>query len=122
MQINIIRFLLLLLLTYSTAPLAQIDSEVFLEGATVTGIAQDGDILWIATYGQGIYKFSTLEQKWENFLSSKGYSPKSFVNPKNKWYYVYVYTNEDLKKVYKTYKNLIKLDFFNEIWVYKINM
>ncbi|MBT8274084.1 MAG: hypothetical protein KJO77_09770 [Bacteroidia bacterium] len=61
-------------------------------------------------------------KRWEDFLKSKGYKPKTFVNPKNNWIYVYVYNNEDLKKVYSTYKRLVRLNFFNEIWVYKINL
>lgn len=60
-------------------------------------------------------------KRWESFLISKGYKPKSFLNPKNDWIYVYVYANEDLRKVYTTYKRLIRLNFFNDIWVYKIN-
>jgi ligand-binding sensor domain-containing protein len=60
-------FWLLLLYIFASSALAQIDSEIFLDGATVTGIAQDDENLWVATYGQGIYKYSTTEQKWENF-------------------------------------------------------
>jgi ligand-binding sensor domain-containing protein len=51
---------------------AQIHSEIFLEGATVMDIAQDGDVFWVATYGQGIYKYSKEEQKWENFSTKSG--------------------------------------------------
>jgi ligand-binding sensor domain-containing protein len=63
-----------LLLFYITAhtTFAKIDSEIFLEGATVMSIARDGDILWVATYGQGIYKYFIKEQKWENFSTKSG--------------------------------------------------
>ena len=67
MLIKKISLCLLVFYVTTTITHAQIDSEIFLEGATVTGIAQDGDILWVATYGQGIYKYSTKEQKWENY-------------------------------------------------------
>ena len=61
-------------------------------------------------------------KKWEDFLKSKGYAPRHFVNPKNNWQYVHVYNNEDIRAVYKTYQKLVKLDYFKEIWVFKINM
>lgn len=68
------KFNLCLILLFITAFLthAQIDSEIFLEGATIMDIAQAGDIFWIATYGQGIYKYSEKENKWENFSSKSG--------------------------------------------------
>ena len=37
---------------------AQVESEIFLEGAKVVDIAKDGDFLWVATYGQGVYRYS----------------------------------------------------------------
>jgi ligand-binding sensor domain-containing protein len=68
------KYSLCLILLFSTAYFthAQIDSEIFLEGATVMDIAQAGDIFWVATYGQGIYKYSTRDQKWENFSTKSG--------------------------------------------------
>lgn len=60
--------------------------------------------------------------KWKDFLKSKGHSPDSFVNPKNNWYYVYIAKSSDLKEVYKTYKKLAIHNYFNEIWVFKINL
>jgi len=65
-------FCLLLFYITSYTSLAQIDTQIFLEGATITSIAQDDDVLWVATYGQGIYKYSTKQQKWENFSTESG--------------------------------------------------
>ena len=48
MLIKKISLCLLVFYVTTTITHAQIDSEIFLEGATVTGIAQDGDILWVA--------------------------------------------------------------------------
>jgi len=69
-----------------------------------------------------VFSKPTNAKRWENFLTSKGHSPKTFINPKNNWHYVYIYNNEDLKMVFDTHQELSKLDFLNEIWVYKINM
>ena len=64
--IFIITFLFLTNLT------AQVESDIFLEGAKVIDIARDGDYLWVATYGQGVYRYSLKEQKWINFSTKSG--------------------------------------------------
>lgn len=51
---------------------AQVESEIFLEGAKVIDVAEDGDFLWVATYGQGVYRYSLNEQKWINFSTKSG--------------------------------------------------
>ena len=62
-------FITFLILTNLTA---QVESEIFLEGAKVIDIAKDGDYLWVATYGQGVYRYSLNEQKWINFSTKSG--------------------------------------------------
>ena len=69
-----------------------------------------------------VFSKPSYARRWEEFLVSNGYSPGTIINPKNNWHYVYVYTDEDLYAVYKTYQKLVKLDYFNEIWAFKINM
>jgi hypothetical protein len=60
---------------------------------------------------------------WREFMQENGHEdPYIFVNPKNNWYYVSVYQNEDIYEVYKNHQNLVKLDYFKEIWVFKINL
>ncbi len=70
-QINILLTFIIsfLILTNLTA---QVESEIFLEGAKVIDIAKDGDYLWVATYGQGVYRYSLNEQKWINFSTKSG--------------------------------------------------
>jgi ligand-binding sensor domain-containing protein len=51
---------------------AQIDSEIFLSGATITDIDEEEGYLWIATYGQGIFRYSFEEDKWINFSTKNG--------------------------------------------------
>jgi ligand-binding sensor domain-containing protein len=51
---------------------AQIQSEVFLKGAAITDIAEEEDYLWVATYGQGIYRYSFSDGKWINFSTKSG--------------------------------------------------
>lgn len=66
-------FFLLIFILFSSYNLsAQIDSDIFLEGAKVVDIAGDGDYLWVATYGQGIYRYSKSENKWINFSTKSG--------------------------------------------------
>ncbi len=58
-------FTLLFLVTLYS--FAQNQSELFLKGAAVTDIAEEEGFLWIATYGQGIYRYSTADGKWINY-------------------------------------------------------
>jgi ligand-binding sensor domain-containing protein len=68
---KIILILFLIQLTFINLS-AQGNSEIFLEGAKVVDIAGEGDYLWVATYGQGIYRYSIDEQKWINFSTKSG--------------------------------------------------
>ena len=60
--------------------------------------------------------------KWENFLSEKGHEPFTFINPKNQWRYVSVYDSPEIQPVFNSYKKLVNIDYFKEIWVFKINL
>ena len=51
---------------------AQVESEIFLEGASITDIAKESDYLWIATYGQGVYSYSIKNHKWSNYSTKTG--------------------------------------------------
>ena len=58
------------------APLQTVDlfpqasSEVVLENVSVTAIRDEPNYVWLATYGQGIYKYSKKDNKWTNFSTS----------------------------------------------------
>lgn len=62
---NIIFVLFICLPVYS-----QIDSEIYLEGASIIDMKLDGNYLWVATYGQGIYRYSLNEEKWFNYSTA----------------------------------------------------
>jgi len=51
---------------------AQVKSEIFLKGAAITDIDEEGGFLWVATYGQGIYRYSLTDGKWVNYSTSTG--------------------------------------------------
>jgi hypothetical protein len=59
--------------------------------------------------------------KWMAHLEEKGHHPKSYVNPKNGWHYIYLETNEDAETIYLKQKELSKLKYFESIWILKIN-
>jgi ligand-binding sensor domain-containing protein len=48
------------------------EHEVFLKGASVTDIAEEEGFLWVATYGQGIYRYSIADGKWINYSTKSG--------------------------------------------------
>lgn len=68
-----------------------------------------------------VFSIKTNADKWKEFLISKGHNAEIFQNPKNNWYYVHIYNDIDVFKVYKSQQKLVKLDYFKEIWVFKIN-
>ena len=47
----------------------QVDYEVYLEDASISGIAEEKDFLWVSTYGHGIFRYSKKDHKWFNFSS-----------------------------------------------------
>lgn len=56
----------------STLLFSQVESTLFLEGANITDIKRDGEFLWVATYGQGVYQYSLKDKKWTNYSSKTG--------------------------------------------------
>jgi ligand-binding sensor domain-containing protein len=56
-----------------TIPISgQVQSEIFLPGAAVTDIDEEDGYLWVATYGQGIYRYSFADSKWINYSTNSG--------------------------------------------------
>jgi ligand-binding sensor domain-containing protein len=70
----LIYFYTVLALAYLLSPnsFPQEQSEVFLKGAAVTDIAEEEGFLWVATYGQGIYRYSIADGKWMNYSTKSG--------------------------------------------------
>ncbi len=52
---------------------AQVDFEInhYLASTKVTSITSDGKYLWVATDGNGIYRYSYSNKKWFNYSTSK---------------------------------------------------
>ena len=73
--LNKLRNILLIFLVIfisSSENFSQINSKLFIEDANVTGIKKFGDELWVATYGNGVFKYSLKEDKWTNFSTKNG--------------------------------------------------
>ena len=70
----ILRFFLFTLILYSTAPFSFSQDEIknYLDGANVTAITSEPGYIWVATYGQGIYRYSLEDDEWENFSTREG--------------------------------------------------
>ena len=69
---NIIPYTIALLLLLTLNSFAQYQSEVFLKGAAVIDIVEEEGFLWVATYGQGIYRYSIADGKWINYSTKSG--------------------------------------------------
>ncbi|WP_066223118.1 hypothetical protein [Formosa haliotis] len=61
-------------------------------------------------------------KNWKTFLQEKGHKPKSYKNPANNWDYIYLEMSQDPNVVYLKQRELMRLDYFEDIWVLKINM
>lgn len=69
-----------------------------------------------------VFSKHTNTKLWVDLLKNKGYSPEVFTNPKNNWEYVYVFNDEDVNLVYNRYKEIYKLSYFKDIWIFRINL
>ncbi|QDO93112.1 hypothetical protein FNB79_03675 [Formosa sediminum] len=61
-------------------------------------------------------------ENWKKFLANKGHNARSYKNPVNNWSYIYLEMSEDPNVVYLKQRELSRLDYFEDIWVLKINM
>ncbi|MCZ7601684.1 MAG: hypothetical protein M5R37_02395 [Melioribacteraceae bacterium] len=66
------KFLIIVLLVFANTLIAQKDIEKYLNGIDVLDIAGDGSNIWFATNSSGLYKYSLLQDEWENYNSSNG--------------------------------------------------
>ena len=65
-----VKFLFLIflwLIFFSFQVFTQVEYDIFLEDASITSITEETDFLWVATYGQGIFRLSKKDNKWFNF-------------------------------------------------------
>lgn len=68
-----------------------------------------------------VFSLKSNASKWMADLKAKGFDTKSYVNPKNGWTYIYLKHDEDPVAIYERQKELSKLDYFEDIWILKIN-
>ncbi len=69
-MIKILIINIIFIFSFYTPLLSQTESDIFLEGASIIDMKLDGNYLWVATYGQGIYRYSFTEGKWFNYSTA----------------------------------------------------
>lgn len=69
-----------------------------------------------------VFSESARAAKWEANLIIKGYAPKTFFNPKNGWYYVYVLQTEKPEKAFNKQQDLIQKRRYRDTWILKVNL
>ncbi|MEL4307443.1 hypothetical protein [Joostella sp. CR20] len=67
-----------------------------------------------------VFSDKTLAEKWKTHLRSEGFSPESFISPKNNWEYVYVNYSEQIQDLYVDYNRFKSDDTYSEIWILEI--
>ncbi|HEY6907488.1 MAG TPA: hypothetical protein VI230_08455, partial [Ignavibacteriaceae bacterium] len=71
MILRLILFTVFLYL-FTSSVYTQDDIKSYLPGANVTAVKSESGNIWIATYGQGIYRYSKKNDDWENFSTKEG--------------------------------------------------
>lgn len=61
-------------------------------------------------------------KRWADFLTQKGFSPKTYINPKNNWHYIYIFQDMDPYLVNSKRDEIKNIDYFKEVWIIKINL
>lgn len=64
------KLLYISLLIFSTSLFAQLEVEKYLEGTEIFDISGDGNNIWFASNGGGIFKYSILQDEWINYNSN----------------------------------------------------
>jgi len=98
----------------ATKSLAEIRAEVL--ESTRRGIPDLEDGYYVVS---NIFANSNYARKWEQFLTQKGHAPRSFTDPNNQLYYVYIYFDKDIDDVFSEYKRLRKINYLNDVWILK---
>lgn len=60
-------FSLLFVLFFLKSVFPQIESNLYLKDAVITGIKEDAKFLWVSTYGYGVFRYSKEEGIWYNY-------------------------------------------------------
>ena len=60
-------------------------------------------------------------KSWSKYLAEKGYTPKTYINPANNWNYIYIAKNKSIIPIYDEWLKTKDLEYFNKIWILKIN-
>ena len=69
-KLNFTFALITILLLGTDNSISQSSSDVVLENVSVTAVRDEPNYVWLATYGQGVYRYSKKENKWTNFSTS----------------------------------------------------
>jgi len=66
------KFIFLLIVVLPISLSAQDEFRRYLDNVEVLDISGDGSNIWFATNGGGLYKYSIMQDEWENFNSNNG--------------------------------------------------
>lgn len=59
---------------------------------------------------------------WTQFLDDKNIESDILVNPANRWSYVYIANNESFEAVFEMWKANKDIEFFEGLWIAKVNL
>jgi len=65
-------FILIIILIIPLSIWGQSEFETYLDGVEIQDISGDGNNIWFATNGNGLYKYTILQDEWENYNTNNG--------------------------------------------------
>lgn len=68
-----------------------------------------------------VFSISKNAEEWKNLLVSKGFTPKSFINPKTGWEYVYLDSFQNPEEATTVLEENKKRSLFEGLWILKVN-
>ncbi|WP_310993340.1 hypothetical protein [Aequorivita marina] len=67
-----------------------------------------------------VFSVENYAAKWIETLEQKNYTPATFINPENKWTYVYIAKNSSLKTIYKKWIATKDHELFENSWILEV--
>lgn len=68
-----------------------------------------------------VFSMQSNAMKWSKTLEEKNYTTGTFINPDNKWNYVYIAKDKTLESIYKKWTANKSLALFKDIWIAEVN-
>lgn len=103
-------------LQLSEAEIADLKNEIMhQEGHQISGYRSG---YYLVT---NVFKYRSNGQRWRDFLTKKGYTPETIINPENNWEYIYTESFDNLNDGFEAWQREQSHSYFSGLWLMKIS-